>query len=765
MTTTEKYKKDSIESFIQTCYADGQKNNASSFQFDSANDIIYFLSNNADSKQQLIHYIDMKSDNKSPTPLFKYVDPNVPLSIEAQLQRERQRVMDDGITQYSFNKSTQTFIVPIGNNIHQIDSNRQVKEIPGSAYLQTLSSDSKLVAFVSENNIWVTDIGSGVKHQLTFSNGKHVKNGDIGFVYAEEFSRYTGYWWSPKVERDSNGNDVYSIFYIREDETKVREFLVSESNYKGGVTTYKYPLAGDENSVVSCHLIRFHIANNQITINNTDLFDLKSQFPWMEYIVRANFTPDGANVWAQLVDRNQQHLALVLIPLDKFTPTPVPLAVLVEEKSDYWVNVVDLIYFCKKTANQLIWSSESSGYRHLYLISWDPATLTITEKRPITQASASDANWLVHGDKLFVDEDKKFVYFIANKETPLEAHLYVASYAPNNDPTKISRLTKPNFYHSSIEVSDNFTRFVATCSNITTPLQAHVYKLEYNGSNDFPTTSSFFQIVCHQPEPKSAPLKHLVPENFTFKNSHGVTLYGQVIKPENFNPETKYPTVLYVYGGPHVQIVRNQYEWASSRSLYARLGFIVVMIDNMGSTNRGIEFEGKLRCKMGTLEINDQVEGLEYLMNQSKVPIDRNRIAITGWSYGGYLSLMGIAQRPDFFKIAISGAPVTLWESYNTGYTERYMGVPKDNVKGYEISNVSHYIDNFPSEENRLIIIHGLQDENVHFAGTQVLLEQLTTHQKPYILKLLVKERHSIRNMDTRIYIESHNIKHLLKNL
>jgi len=189
----------------------------------------------------------------------------------------------------------------------------------------------------------------------------------------------------------------------------------------------------------------------------------------------------------------------------------------------------------------------------------------------------------------------------------------------------------------------------------------------------------------------------------------------------------------------------------------------VVVIDGVGSTARGLNFEGHLKNRMGTVELRDQIEGLSLLIEKGIV--DPDRICITGWSYGGYMSLMAIGQRPDFFKMCIAGAPVTLWEAYDTGYTERYMGTPQTNPSGYKMGSVLTYASNFPEEEDRVLIIHGLKDENVHFVNTSKLIEALITANKPYNLYVYPKERHGIRSPNNMFHLEQKILSMLMKLL
>uniref|UniRef100_A0A2K6KI20 dipeptidyl-peptidase IV n=1 Tax=Rhinopithecus bieti TaxID=61621 RepID=A0A2K6KI20_RHIBE len=245
---------------------------------------------------------------------------------------------------------------------------------------------------------------------------------------------------------------------------------------------------------------------------------------------------------------------------------------------------------------------------------------------------------------------------------------------------------------------------------------------------------------------EGCPPDYVPPEIFHFHTRSDVRLYGMIYKPHALQPGKKHPTVLFVYGGPQVQLVNNSFKGIKYLRLntLASLGYAVVVIDGRGSCQRGLRFEGALKNQMGQVEIEDQVEGLQFVAEKYGF-IDLSRVAIHGWSYGGFLSLMGLIHKPQVFKVAIAGAPVTVWMAYDTGYTERYMDVPENNQHGYEAGSVALHVEKLPNEPNRLLILHGFLDENVHFFHTNFLVSQLIRAGKPYQLQIYPNERHSIR--------------------
>uniref|UniRef100_Q6V1X1-6 Isoform 6 of Dipeptidyl peptidase 8 n=1 Tax=Homo sapiens TaxID=9606 RepID=Q6V1X1-6 len=361
--------------------------------------------------------------------------------------------------------------------------------------------------------------------------------------------------------------------------------------------------------------------------------------------------------------------------------------------------------------------------------------------------------------RIIVDEVRRLVYFEGTKDSPLEHHLYVVSYV---NPGEVTRLTDRGYSHSCC-ISQHCDFFISKYSNQKNPHCVSLYKL--SSPEDDPTckTKEFWATILDSagPLPDYTP-----PEIFSFESTTGFTLYGMLYKPHDLQPGKKYPTVLFIYGGPQVQLVNNRFKGVKYFRLntLASLGYVVVVIDNRGSCHRGLKFEGAFKYKMGQIEIDDQVEGLQYLASRYDF-IDLDRVGIHGWSYGGYLSLMALMQRSDIFRVAIAGAPVTLWIFYDTGYTERYMGHPDQNEQGYYLGSVAMQAEKFPSEPNRLLLLHGFLDENVHFAHTSILLSFLVRAGKPYDLQIYPQERHSIRVPESGEHYELHLLHYLQENL
>uniref|UniRef100_A0A671KQG3 dipeptidyl-peptidase IV n=1 Tax=Sinocyclocheilus anshuiensis TaxID=1608454 RepID=A0A671KQG3_9TELE len=711
-------------------------------------------------------------------------------SREEELLRERKRLGVFGITSYDYHAQSGLFLFQASNSLFYCRDGGQNGFIQGAPMkpveIKTQCSgirmdpkispgDPSFIAFINNNDLWVTNIETGEERQLTFCHKglNNVKEdpksaGVATFVIQEEFDRFTGYWWSPAAPEDADGGRTLQLLYEEVDESEVEIIHVpSPALEERKADVYRYPRTGSKNPQISLKLaeIRTDQHGKMISAQNKELvLPFTTLFPGVEYIARAGWTKDGKFAWAVLLDRSQQKLQLVLLPPALFIaasvedpqweehveamPEGVQPFIIYEELTDIWINVHDIFYPFIQTTNDKIsflWVNESqTGFCHLYRIAslfqpgchqWsreyspaeDDFKCQIEEEVALT-----NGEWEVlarHGSKIWVNEETKLVYFQGTKDTPLEHHLYVVSYEP---PGEIVRLTKPGFSHSC-----SVSQVCVHYSNVSTPPCVHVYKLTGSDSDPLHKEPEFWA---------SCPADYVPPEIFSFPASSGFRLYGMLYKPHNLKPGKKHPTILFVYGGPQVQLVNNSYKGVKYLRLntLASLGYAVVVIDGRGSCQRGLKFEGALKNKMGQVEIEDQVEGLQYVAEKYKF-IDMSRVAIHGWSYGGFLSLMGLIHRPNIFKVAIAGAPVTVWMAYDTGYTERYMDVPENNQQGYEAGSVALHVDKLPNEPNRLLILHGFLDENVHFFHTNFLVSQLIRAGKPYQLQIYPNERHSIR--------------------
>eukprot|EP01116_Phalansterium_solitarium_P021868 TRINITY_DN6999_c0_g3_i2.p1 TRINITY_DN6999_c0_g3~~TRINITY_DN6999_c0_g3_i2.p1 ORF type:complete len:788 (-),score=139.69 TRINITY_DN6999_c0_g3_i2:465-2828(-) len=759
------------------------------FQFSPDGSRLYFIgTSDPRTNMSSLYYVDTSSERSTgdwfPVIDAEEMDHGGEMSKEEELRRERQRTVGFGITSYVFHEDSQRFLVPSAGSFYVIDvGNPEVVpvavEVKGSGTRMdpTWSPNARFIAFVRDSNLFLTAADGSSEVQLTASASKHVTCGVADFIMQEEFDRYTGYWWSPTVSPSSRlGVPAMRILYEEVDSTGVSTYSVPEHDLDGTTDPSPYPRPGGQNTTSRLKLVEIDADTGALLASKT-LCHPHREYGF-EYLVRAGWFPNGERVWAQFLDRKQQQLQLVSFALSDFTddvalplaaPAHEPLGrVLREETSDRWVNVTDLLEFVDD--GQLLWCSEATdnGMRHIFRVT-PGETLSSGQSVAVTCG-----DWQVDPEFLTVDPHRQLVYFMANKETPLESHLYVASYAAGADPTEVYRLTQSGSSHTvQVLVSEltDKTLFVTSSSNVHSLPQVNVFSVSYAAAAgpafkfSEPSVARLAPVAV-KPANVSTPFAIRPPELVSFTNKLGLTIHGAVYKPADFDPNKRYPTILYVYGGPHVQLVVNRYESLIVRFakffMWNSMGYAVAVFDGVGSYRRGLHFEGHLRNSMGTVEISDQVEGINYLVAQGIV--DPARVAITGWSYGGYLSLMAIAQRPDVFKLSIVGAPVTLWEAYDTGYTERYMDTPDNNPEGYRRGSVLSYVAGFPDSENRLMLIHGLKDENVHFYHTGRLIEALIVAQKPYSLCVFPKERHGVRDDSSAVYLELRTLA-FLKNL
>lgn len=743
-------------------------------------------------------------------PKFHRCHPPGRLSREEQLQWERRRLMAWGITAFDYRQ--ERFLFAAGGSLFCCDDRPkggphfplELRTSLSCARLnaQLCPCNGDLVAFVAAGDLWVTHLGSGAEVRLTHtrSDGASVSDSPISvgvpsYVTQEEFNRYVGYWWSPSLEVSSGGQ--YRILYEVVDESEVEVLQLPSFSEDGvaGTEEHRFPRAGSPNA-------RSSLAIAQFALSQTGQFEqvqllslsepLSSLSPCSEYLLRAGWTPDSTAVWAELLDRPQQRLQLVLFPLGCFQPPEGGLhpacssLLLWQETSHVWINVHDVLFFLRPECAQevrLLWASEESGFRHLYLlrlrvdcVGGGGPPCTSVPLLPsghgsdylVSKTQLTSGDWEVSDKDVWVDETRRLVYFVGLKDSPLERHLYVVGL---DGQLPVSRLTEPGYSHS-IFMDQECGMFVTVKSSLREPPSSSVFQLVHSEEPSCPPTPCLVALLLEPSWPSPVPSLldggggYQEPELFSHVISSGHTVFGLVFRPGRLEPGRRYPTVLTIYGGPEVQLVTNSFKGMRHlrQHLLASENYVVVVVDCRGSRHRGIEFESHIKGRMGTVEIADHVEVLQWLA-QEKPYIDLSRVAIHGWSYGGYLSLMGLAQRPDVFRVAVAGAPVTSWGLYDTGYTERYMGLPGENPEGYHRGSVLSYVGQLPAEQNRLLVVHGLMDENVHFAHTSQLLAALVKAGKPYQLQVYPAERHSLRHLDTSEHYETTLLSFLQDNL
>ncbi|CAI2300315.1 unnamed protein product [Caenorhabditis sp. 36 PRJEB53466] len=646
-------------------------------------------------------------------------------------------------------------------------------------------SDSSFLAYVLNKQVYVERDGRIIYR--TSSNSKHITNGVPSYIVQEELERFEGIWWS-----ESRRRLLYE--HVNEEGVESAQFGV---NGERPTQPMKYPQVGSPNAISTLRMIVIEGDTVwDVPVKEDVIFD---NAPYFEYIVRAGFFSDGETVWVQVMSRNQSECSLLLIPMSDFDLPPelggrappvvqdgiqlstdlnmgtwnensheetmekpprgklCETVVIHRARSDYWINSHNAIYPLKiedeeQPLYEFIYCLEQPNGSCLALISAEldqTGYCRHTEER-LLMAPNTSINKTIG---IVVDESRQLVFYVANESHPCEWNICVSHYRSG----AYSILTEAGISYKAerahpklaLDVDHGFVCWMNSCGS---PPQCRFYSFRWTDGQPLPTAVFCANVVISGlPAPKRPNID--VPEMIEYTSRKtGLVHYGMVIRPDDFDPCRKYPVFHYVYGGPGIQIVHNDFSWVQWKR-FAALGYVVVMIDNRGTANRGIEFERHIHRRMGTVEVEDQVEGLQMIAEKAPF-MDMNRVIVHGWSYGGYMALLLLAHHPKIYRAAMAGGAVSDWRLYDTAYTERYLGFPViDHV--YHAASVMRHVDKLPDEPNRLFLIHGLLDENVHFAHTTKLIEKLNTQHKPYELLVFPHERHGIRTNDNSIVLDT----------
>ncbi len=630
-----------------------------------------------------------------------------------------------------------TLLVPAQGDIFTVDAaSGQVKPLvqsPEDEDFATASPDGRRVAFVRKSDLYVVDVATARVTQLTRSGSDTLLNGRLDWVYEEELASRSGqaFVWSP---------DSKAIAYLQLDQARVPTFpIVDFLPVRNEVAWERYPKAGAPNSIVRVGVVGLDKdgapgPERLVSFAPDDVYVLP----------QLAFTPDSLGLAFQHLNRaqNQLELRLLPVPASPHDPLGTPRTVL-SETSKAWVNTFGAPRFLKD-GRRFLWLSEREGYAHLHL-----CELASGACRAVTQGP-----WIVDGRVSFtgsgpdfvLDERSGFVYFSATEKDPRERHLYRSRL----DGTGRTRLTREDGTHRCVIAPDG--RFYAdTWSDVRTPPRVWVTSQDQTRRFTLEANAS----------PEILGFERGSLEWVELQAVDGTPLYGSLLKPADFDPRHRYPVIVSVYGGPHAQTVTNSWSHVSPfDSLLASRGFLVFKLDNRGMAARGTAFEFPLHLEMGKIELEDQLAGVQYLKGLAYV--DPARIGITGWSYGGYLTLYALTHAPGVFKAAVAGAPVTDWKHYDTIYTERYMGTPEGNPKGYEAASP---LARAAALDADLLLIHGTSDDNVHIANTLAFVAALVKAGKPYALQVHPRQLHGFRAREDRIARDHEILAHFERTL
>jgi dipeptidyl-peptidase-4 len=633
------------------------------------------------------------------------------LSDEERARRERQRTASlSGILEYAFAPSGHALLFPLNGELFYYDLTRPAGDAllpvaPGAGFITdpTVSPHGDYLAYVRGQNLYVYDLAQRSEHALTRDGGGAIKNGMAEFVAQEEMDRSTGYWWSP---------DDRHIAFARVDETPVplvQRFEIAADNVR--TFDQRYPTAGGPNVE-----IRLGVADR--STGATTWIDLGAEKDF--YLARVNWLPDGRTLAIQRESRDQRRLDLMFA--DSATGST---RTVLTERSDSWIELNDELTFLAKP-QEFIWASMRDGHRHLYLYKYSGELI-----RPLT-AGDWDVDDLRARAIKGIDGRHRVVYFIATEKSPTERHLYRASLDAH-DPHTVVRISREEGLHS-ITLAPGASFYVDQFNGPQQPPQVSVRDME-GGLIAFLVENRLDR--THPDAPYLA--ENSQPKFGTLRAVDGQSLHYRIFTPAHLDPAHRYPAIVDVYGGPGVQRVLDGWTGNTFTQILTRAGYVVLQLDNRGSSGRGTRFQAPIQGQLGEVEVADQVQGARWLAAQPF--IDASRIGVYGWSYGGYMTLMLMFKAPDLFKAGISGAPVTDWTLYDTHYTERYLGTPAAHASGYAASSVLPYAEHLQGD---LLVMHGMADDNVLFLNSTKLIAKLQSLGKPFDVMVYPGAKHGL---------------------
>ena len=583
----------------------------------------------------------------------------------------------------------------------------------------TFNSSADKVAFTRDNDLYYKDL-SGDKEVRITTDGKsnEIINGSADWVYEEEFSFAKAFEWSP------DGN---KIAFLRFDESAVKEFIMT--NYRDGAypeyVTFKYPKVGEANSKMSVHI--YDLKNGK-----TVKVDIGAETDL--YIPRIKWTQDANTLCVYRMNRHQNQLELLLADAASGTTR-----LLLKENNERYIAEAhfDNLTFLKD-GKRFIWSSDESGFSHIYLYGMDGKKISQLTKGNYDVTS-------FYG----VDEEREIIYYQAAERSPLEREVYAMSMKFG----KKRRLTDGKGWNRA-QFSSTFDYFVNTYSNVNLPNTYIVYDLK---GEEIRTIEDNKAAIKVREEYGAQPV-----EFFSFENREKQSLNAWMVKPPTFDANKKYPVFMYVYGGPGSQTVKNSYSGGNYWwfQMLAQQGYIVVSVDNRGTGARGEEFKKMTYQQLGKYETEDQIDGAKHL---GSLPyVDADRIGIFGWSYGGYMSSLCILKGNDVFKAAIAVAPVTNWKWYDTIYTERFMRDDKENEAGYRDNSPVYFADQL---KGSYLLVHGNGDDNVHFQNTAEMANALIAANKQFDTYFYPNRNHGIYGQNARRHLYNKMTNFILENL
>ena len=625
------------------------------------------------------------------------------LSEAEKARRERMRISARGVVEYSWDQQGRYILAPLEGDIflaNRADGKvRRLTETPADEIDAKVSPKGSYVSYVRDQNLVVYDLASGKETPITDDGAGLITWATAEFIAQEEMDRDTGYWWSP---------DERYIAMTRVDESPVD--IVPRFEITGGGATMveqRYPRAGRPNAVVELY-VRDLQGGGRVKVDlgsNTDI-----------YLARVNWSGDGKTLYVQRQSRDQKTLDLLSVD-----PTTGASRVILSQKAQAWVDLND--DFRVLSDGRFIWSNEDSGWRHLYLYDRNGRRL-----RAITRGDYP----VKHLDG--VNEQTGDVYFTASmrdgKELPIEQQMFRANLNRTVDPVAVT----PGGGWWTVSVNGPATAYVGNYSDPATPTQSALYRIDgtrvrWIEENKLDASHPFAPYVSRLRTPE-----------FGMMQSHGQTLVWRMTTPPDFDPSKKYPVVMQVYGGPGTGAGVQKSWQPLTNQLLTEAGYIVFRVDNRGEGDRSQAFETSIYRRLGIPAVEDQAQAAQWLKTLPYV--DADHIAVMGWSFGGFLSLLTLTDKDAGLASALAGAAPTEWSLYDTHYTERYMSTPQANPEGYAATDVLPRLDDMTG---RLLLLHGMADDNVIFGNATRVIDALQAKSVPFEMMLYPGQRHGVR--------------------
>ena len=674
-------------------------------------------------------YTVLNADRQSRSMQIDLYDFATLKKVSTLIDTKSHRELSGGIDSYTFDASEKMILLACNTNqifrhsftadyyLYDIANKKLRKLFDFQVQEPTFSPDGKKIAYAKENNLYVYDLTSNKSTPITTDGQKNsIINGITDWVYEEEFAFVKAFDWSA---------DSKKVAYIRFDESQVPEFSMSMFGKElyPMMQTFKYPKAGEKNAVVSLHIYDVN-ANAVKDINLGKYNDF--------YIARMKWTNDANTLSAQVLNRHQNNLDLLFIDGNSGAAK-----VVLNEKDKAYVDVTDNLTFLKD--NSFIWTSEKDGFNHIYLYDKNGKL-----KNQVTKGKWEVTNY--YG----LDEKTNTVFYQSVENGSINRDVYKISLDGKNK-VRLSQNTGTN----AATFSPNFQYYINTFSSASQPTTYTLNEAK---------AGKQVQVIENN-ENLAAKLKSYdlpAKEFFVLKTAKGNELNAWMIKPKDFDPAKKYPVFMYQYSGPGSQQVNN--EWNSTDDYWfmmlSQQGYIVACVDGRGTGFKGADFKKVTQLQLGKYEVEDQIDAAKVIGNYAFV--DKSRIGIFGWSYGGFMASNCIMKGNDVFKMAIAVAPVTNWRFYDSVYTERYMTTPQENASGYDDNSPINHVDKL---KGKFLLIHGSGDDNVHVQNSMQMMEALIQANKQFDSQIYPDNNHGIYGGKTRIQLYTKMTNFIKENL